>query len=57
MIILLYLSLIIKQPIEMVISVRINNNGLEDTTKEKIICIAKKNPRQNPHLIEKEIKY
>jgi hypothetical protein len=25
-------------------------------TKEKIIYIAKKSPRRNPHLIEKEIK-
>jgi len=27
-----------------------------EKTKEQIIYIAKKNPRQNPHLIEMEIK-
>jgi hypothetical protein len=31
-------------------------NGQMEKTKEQIIYIAKKNPRQNPHLIEMEIK-
>jgi hypothetical protein len=31
-------------------------SGQMGKTNEKIMYIAKKSPRQNPHLIEKEIK-
>jgi len=31
-------------------------SGQMEKTKEQIIYIAKKSPRQNPHLIKKEIK-
>jgi hypothetical protein len=31
-------------------------SGQMEKTKEQIIYIAEKNPRQNPHLIEMEIK-